>query len=678
MDRWLKRLAAALCVSVLASQVWAEIAELPPSRNRQVAFYVHHYLMTQHLSRQAPDDELSERMLKAFIKNLDPMKSYFLQSDIDRFNEQKTKLDDMLRERDTRFAHDVFRVFLERMETRMGWIEEFLQQDLDFTVDEEIVVEPDAMEYAKNDEEARDLWRRRIKYDLLVAKANDEDAEEARKTILDRYRTFAQRMRQADEDDVLERYMNALTTSYDPHTSYFSPNSFEDFRIRLQLNYEGIGAELDQKDGYAVIRRVLPGGAAAKMSDLKANDRIVSVGQGEDGEMVDVMNMKLEHIIDMIRGHEGTVVRLGVLSEGSTDLKIYKITRQRIELEDSAAKSTIFEEGKKADGTPLKIGVINLPSFYLDMDAARHGDANFKSSTRDVRAILEKFKEQSVDAVVLDLRANGGGSLSEAIGITGLFIDQGPVVQVKDFQGEVEVQSDTDAGTAWDGPLVVLTSRFSASASEIVAGAIQDYGRGLIVGDESTHGKGTVQSLLEVGPSVMKFENALNLGALKLTMQQFYRPNGDSTQNRGVLADIVLPSLSAHISKGESELDFALEFDRVDKSDYEKSELLSAEIIEALRTASAERRAKSEDFKKLEEQIRRYQEDVARKTMPLREDKFLEIRKRADAEKTEREQFDTLENRDHTEIERDFYMNEVLAITADFVSKLNPSAVAAN
>jgi carboxyl-terminal processing protease len=356
--------------------------------------------------------------------------------------------------------------------------------------------------------------------------------------------------------------------------------------------------------------------------------------------------------------------------------KIYKITRSRIELKDSEAQGKVFEQGKKADGSPYKIGVINLDSFYMDMDAARHGDSNFRSSTRDVAKILEDFNGQNVDAVVLDLRRNGGGSLTEAIGLTGLFIDQGPVVQVKDSMGQVEVQPDTDAGAIWKGPLVVMTSRFSASASEIMAGAIQDYRRGLIVGDESTHGKGTVQSLVEVGPAVMHFENALNLGAIKITMQQFYRPNGDSTQNRGVLADVVLPSLTTHLSKGEAELDYALAFDKVPAADFDKTDQVNDEMLAKLRQKSTERLMKSEDFNGLVERIARYDEDVARKTMPLNEDKFLELRKRADAEKTEREQFNTLEPEMETHIERDFYLNEVMDIAADYVAELGSTAVA--
>jgi carboxyl-terminal processing protease len=665
--RWLVLLGFTFTSLLAAPPLSAEIIPNPPSRNRQVAFYVNHFLTTQHLSRRAVDDELSQRFLKSFLEGLDPQKAYFLQSDIEKFEVQKEDLDDMMRNRDTQFAHDVYRVFLERVESRLEHIEELLQEELDFTVDEEILVDSKLLEYPQDDEEARDRWRKRIKYDLLILKSNEKTADEARKTLQDRYRTFALRTAQADEDDVLERFMNALASSYDPHSSYFSPGSFQDFRIRLGLNYEGIGAELDQKDGVATIRRIIPGGAAERAGELKANDQIISVGQGDEGELVDVFKMKLEHVIDMIRGREGSIVRLGVIPEGATEMRIYKITRARIELADSSAKGEILEHGTKDDGVPYRIGVIDLPSFYLDMDAARHGDENYKSSTRDVRRLIEQFKSDGIDAVVLDLRRNGGGSLTEAIGITGLFIDRGPVVQVKDSLGRVEVHSDAEPGTAWDGPLVVLTSRFSASASEILAGAIQDYQRGLVVGDESTHGKGTVQSLVEVGPTILKFENALNLGAIKITMQQFYRPNGDSTQNRGVLADVVLPSLSAHISKGESELDYAVEFDQVPAARFTKLDMIQPEWVAELNELSSARREEASDFQSLLEKIARYQEDVARKTMPLQEEKFLALRKRADAEKTAREQLDTLEHRADSKIKRDYYMDEVLAITADYV-----------
>ncbi|MBM4000538.1 MAG: tail-specific protease [Planctomycetes bacterium] len=674
-------LAVALVMNGLAVTGWSEIPEVPPARDRHVAFYINSFLATQHLSKRALDDEVSRRVFKSLLEGLDPLKLYFLQSDIDAFRANETALDDQLKQLNTKFSHDVFRVYADRVRERMAWVEEILNGELDFGTDEEMVVDADTAVYAVDAGESRDRWRRRIKYDLLVLKLNKTEGQEARDTLRRRYKAVRQRTEQTDSDEVLERYMNALTTSFDPHSTYFSPGAFEDFRIRLGLNYQGIGAELENRDGQAIIRRIMPGGAAAKAGVLRENDRVVSVGQGEDGPMVDVVEMKLDDIIDLIRGKEGTVVRIGLIREGDPAAQTVSITRARIELNDSAASGKVFDldwsAAKKADGSPFKVGVIDLPSFYLDMDAARHGGDAYKSSTRDVKAMLDDFKRQSVDAVVLDLRRNGGGSLSEAIGITGLFIDEGPVVQVKDSAGRVDVQSDVDSGAVWQGPLVVVISRFSASASEIVAGAIQDYRRGVIVGDESTHGKGTVQSLVEVGPTVMKFENAINLGAIKITMQQFYRPNGDSTQNRGVLSDITLPSLSSHIAKGEADLDYALAFDHVPAADVKPfDKLVVDDVVAKLREASSKRIGSSSDFAKLTERIARYDVDSARKTIPLNETKFMELRKQEDAEKTEREQAETLDGHGGTGISRNFYLDEVLAITAEYASAVSGSGAA--
>lgn len=309
-------------------------------------------------------------------------------------------------------------------------------------------------------------------------------------------------MKQFDNNELLEMYLSSITTSYDPHTSYMSPSTLENFRIALQLNLEGIGAQLQDQDGKTVVAKVVPGGAADKFGKLKKDDQIISVGEGESGEMVDIVGMKLNDVVKMIRGKAGTLVRLGVIPVGTNESVTYEITRAKIELEDEAAHGEVFEAGTKADGSPMKLGVLDLPSFYQDMQAAQaaqDGAKNFRSATTDVRKILEDFKAKGVDAVVLDLRRNGGGSLVEAVDMTGLFIDEGPVVQVKGFNNRVDVHSDETPGAAWDGPLVVLTSKFSASASEILAGAVQDYQRGLVVGDEATHGKGTVQSLRYLG-----------------------------------------------------------------------------------------------------------------------------------------------------------------------------------
>ena len=310
-------------------------------------------------------------------------------------------------------------------------------------------------------------------------------------------------MSQTDDQELLEMYLTSLTTAFDPHTTYMSPDSVKNFEIMMQLKLEGIGASLQGVDGYTVVKKLIPGGAAEKEGHLKLEDKIIAVGEGESGELVDVVDMKLNDVVKLVRGKRGTIVRLQVTSLKDPKPHVVKITREEIQLKDSEARGKVFEAGRRSDGKPYRVGVINLPSFYMDMEGARHGDPNYKSTTRDVRRILEEFKHEGVDAVVMDLRTNGGGSLSEAISLTGLFLKDGPVVQVKDADGRVQAYDDHHAGIEWSGPLVVVISKFSASASEIFAGAIQDYDRGLIVGDKSTHGKGTVQSLLEPGRAVV-------------------------------------------------------------------------------------------------------------------------------------------------------------------------------
>ena len=444
----------------------------------------------------------------------------------------------------------------------------------------------------------------------------------------------------------------------------------------MRLNLDGIGAALKPEDGYTVVTKVIPGGAADKHGKLKPEDKIVSVGQ-DTGEMVDVIGMKLNDVVKMIRGHAGTVVKLGVVHDGETETNVYSITRARIELTDSEARATVIEEGVDGTGNPMKVGIIDLPSFYMDMEAARQGSINFKSTTRDVRRILEDFKDQSVDIVILDLSRNGGGSLTEAINCTGLFIDHGPVVQVKDADGRVQHYDDLDRGMAWSGPLVVMTSKFSASASEILAGAIQDYRRGIVVGDTSTHGKGTVQSLLDLGAQLARHPNPPNMGALKITMQQFYRPNGDSTQKRGVLADVVLPSLTSHMDIGESDLDFAVDFDRVPSAGFARYDQVNPDLIRELNALSSSRRKDVEDFEKLERNIRRYMDQKERKYVTLNESEFLEERAELDAERAEEEKIE--EQMDYTTrpvFDRNFYNNEVLNIAVDYVRLMSDEKIA--
>ncbi len=650
----------------------------PRADDRHITTAVVSLLEREHLSKHKLDDEISQRGFEAFLKSLDPLKLYFLQSDIDEFKRYQNLIDNRLKEKDIRFAYQVFERFLERVDQRVAAIDQILQMEHDFTLDEQMVIDRDIAQYAKNSQEAFDRWRKRIKYDLLIQKGDEKEGKEAIEKLKKRYSSFAKRMHQFDGDELLEMYLTSVTSSFDPHTTFMSKSTLENFRIALSLKLEGIGAALMSADGQTKITKIIPGGAAHKHGKLKIEDQIVSVGQGEDGEMVDVQDMKLNDVVHLIRGDAGTVVRLGVQSAGENEVKTYKITRAKIELKDSEARSVIFEEGKKPDGKPFKLGVIDLPSFYMDMEGAKRDVANFKSTTRDMRKILQGFNEKEVDVVVLDLRHNGGGSLTEAIHCTGLFIDRGPVVQVKDQDDRRQVYDDRQAGMEWDGPLVVVTSKFSASASEILAGAIQDYGRGIIVGDESTHGKGTVQSLLDLGQHILRVPGLKNMGALKITMQQFYRPNGDSTQKRGVLSDVVLPSISNHMDIGEADLDFAVDFHRIEAATYKKVGWVNQQIVQNLSANSASRREKSEDFQKLLKNIQRYRDQKNRKKVSLNEEKFFARRAEIDAQKEDEKQLDEQANPDEEVVKRDFYFNEVLAITVDYLQQLEMHRIAKN
>jgi len=673
----------ATTLAVLGRSVWAA-PSAPGANDRQVTLAVATLLKRDHLTRHPLDDEISERWLATYIKTLDPLKMYFTQADVDEFNSNRHRLDDMARRADIGFSYVIFNRYLKRIDERVKLVDELLKEDPDFTVQEEMLTDPDVMTYPKNDQEVREQWRKRIKYDLLVLKSEKEKlvGTEAKEKLRRRYRGIAKRMRQTDSDELLEMYLTGLTGAYDPHTNYMSVSSLENFEIQMRLNLEGIGAALQFSDGYTVVQKVIPGGAADKDGRLKPEDKIVGVGQGEDGEVIDTVDMKLNDVVKLIRGKRDTTVRLNVIPVGQTAPKVYNIVRAQIELTDSEARSQVFEEkntqifegGQKVDGKPFKVGVIDLPSFYMDMDAAREGVEDYKSTTRDVAKLLDEFNAKGVDAVIVDLRRNGGGSLTEAISVTGLFIDYGPVVQVKDYDGRIQQLDDERRGMLWKGPLVVLTSKFSASASEIFAGAIQDYKRGLVVGDTSTHGKGTVQTLLDLS---RQLHVPTPLGALKITQQQFYRPNGDSTQNRGVLADIELPSLTSQLDVGESSLDYAMKFNRIEPARYRKVNLVDTRMLEELRSRSAERRKDSKDFAKVLKNIERYNQQKQLKRVSLNEEKFMADRADLNAEKEEEKELEELNDPNRPVVKRDYYFDESISITLDYLRLLSnsPSAV---
>jgi carboxyl-terminal processing protease len=647
----------------------------PSPKDRRIALLVHSRLKDLHLSKHPLNDEISERAIKSLVRRLDPFKLYFLQADVDEFNANKHEMDDMVTKGDVTFIYTIFTRLLQRIDERVLVANELIDEEHDFTADEEMISDPEDVIYATNAAEARERWRKRIKYNILSLKSEEMEGEKVMERLHRRYTSFAKQMHQTSSDELLEMFLNSVANSYDPHTSYMSPSTLENFRIQMRLELEGIGAALQLIDGYTVVSRVIPGGAADLNGKLKAQDRIVSVGQGEEGEMEDVLDMKLDAVVSRIRGKAGTVVRLGVIVENG-DTEIYNITRAKISLTDSEARGTIIEHELGSGDATLKVGVIDLPSFYMDMQAASRGDKNYKSTTRDVQVILDDFASKNVAVVVLDLSQNGGGSLTEAINLTGLFIDTGPVVQVKGPDGKVEKYEDVAKGMGWNGPLVVLTSRFSASASEILAGAIRDYQRGLIVGDESTHGKGTVQSLMDLGSQLFGINNGPNLGALKLTMQQFYRPNGESTQMRGVPSDVVLPSITDHMKIREGDLDYAVAFDKVDSATDVNLGMLDNALIERLRRRSQKRVGKSEEFAGLLEDIERYKVQRDRKTVTINEEKYLAERAQFDVESENRRQLEKRNDSDDDVFADTFYNTEVLDITADYVELLGGRKVA--
>ena len=662
-------LASTSCAQIETSD---EVFGQPSAHDNRVSKLVAQLMQKDHLSKRKLDDTMSKRAFDIFVRALDPMKVYFMQSDVDAFRKWETKIDDDVKNGDFSIAFAIFNRFLERVDQRVDLAIKMIDREFDYEVDEEIVTDRDLIEYPRTEQEVENRWRKRIKYNMLVLSNDKDSSSDPKERLRKRYRSYAKRMHQTDNDDVVEMFITSVTTSFDPHTSYMSRDTFENFMIQMRLQLEGIGATLQasEDDGYTIIKRIVAGGAADKQGELKVEDKIVSVGQGDEGEMVDVTGMKLDDVVEMIRGKAGTTVRLAVLSDGS-EIRNIAIVREKIKLEDSAASGAIFDAGSKPDGSAFKIGVIDLPSFYADLDSGSRRSTEAKSTTRDVRRILRDFRSQQVDAVVLDLRRNGGGSLREAIDCTGLFINSGPVVQVKDAYGNIQKYNDERPGMSWDGPLVVLSSKFSASASEILAGAVQDYGRGIVVGDSTSHGKGTVQSLVNLNQLVFGAEDPPSyFGALKITMQQFYRPNGDSTQKRGVLSDIVLPSISDKMDVGESDLDYPVEFDKVPPAYFRKMQLANRDILEELRSLSMKRVQTNEEFKDSQEKIDAYLEQKNRKSVSLNKEKYLARRAKFDADEEDKNAIEEQVNHSSMDIERDYYMDEVLQIAVDYTKAL--------
>jgi carboxyl-terminal processing protease len=498
------------------------------------------------------NDQLSAEIYRRYFESLDSDKLFFTQADMTRFGTYRNQLDDAIKSQDLKPAYDVFNIYTRRVDERVAFARSLLAKPFDFSVKESWAYDREKASWAADTAALNEIWRKYVKNDALRLKLAGRSQDEIRKTLDKRYATLGSRVHELRGDDVFENFMNAYATSIDPHTSYMSPRSAENFNMQMRLSLEGIGAVLQRQDEYVVIRTIVPGGPVSLGGKIKVGDRVSAVGQGDKGPMTDVVGWRIDDVVDQIRGKKGTKVRLDVIpADVGVDgpHKLVTIVRDKVKLEEQAASKSIIDVGGK------HIGVITLPGFYLDFEAARRGDADARSATSDVARLLGELKAQRVDGVVMDLRENGGGSLVEAVELTGLFIDKGPVVQVRESGGRVQVESDDQRGVAWDGPLAVLVNRSSASATEIFAAAIQDYGRGLIVG-EPTFGKGTVQNLIDLDRWPTK--QGAQFGQVKLTIAQFFRIDGDTTQHAGVVPEIQFPVTVDATEFGESTFDNAL------------------------------------------------------------------------------------------------------------------------
>lgn len=609
-----------------------------------------------HYKKVVVDDQLSSLIFDDYLKALDPGRSYFLQTDIDSFEQYRTTLDDDLREGDLSVAFYIFNVYQKRYEDRINYAIKQIDKKFNFASNEIYTYDREKMPWLKSQAESDDLWTKRVEYEILNLKVTGTEEAKIRETLKKRYENLSSQVFKFNNQDVFQIFMNSFTGSVETHTSYFVPNRAQEFNEDLARTFEGIGARLQLENEVVKIIEIIPGGPAFKAKTLDVGDRIIAVAQGDDGEFVDVIGWRLDVTVTKIKGPKGTIVRLKIIPAGqemASTPKIVKLVRDKVVLEDQSAKRTT--KTVVSGGKTYKVGIIQLPAFYADFRAMQAGDANYKSTTRDVGLLLDSLKKENVDAVILDLRSNGGGSLPEAISLTGLFISKGPVVQVRDRRDRVEVEEDKDPSIAWSGPLGVMVDRFSASASEIFAGAIQDYGRGIIIGNQ-TYGKGTVQQgidmkrvigtadmlMLKASQTSANSGNTANkgtvpeFGQINLTMAKFYRVTGSSTQDKGVIPDIEIPTLFPKDKYGESSEPRALPWDTIAPSNFTPIANLD-DVRQKLQELHDKRMKNSFEFKNLQEDIKEYAKRDAETSITLNEEQLKKEREEQEAKTLARE-----------------------------------------
>lgn len=605
---------------------------MPEPRHENIGELVTQFVQKSHYLHVAVDDDLSSRVMDRYVEDLDRNHMYLLESDIKFFEKYRYQLDDFIRQEPLDPVFDMFSIYRSRVRERFEFALLQLEVEPDLTTEEEYQFDRTDIAWATTTEQLDDLWRKRVKNDVLNLALTDKPWEETRDVLIKRYTRYLKRMDQVKNDDVFETFMNAFAHTLDPHSSYFSPRNSEEYRIRMSLSYFGIGASLQTEDDYVQIVNIIAGGPASVDGSLKPEDKIVGVAQGGDGEMVDVIGWRLDDVVDLIRGPADTTVRLQIIPAGAlpgTSDKELSLVRGQVKLEEQAAKSDIITVPR--DGRDWSIGVIEVPSFYRDYQALSDGDKNYTSTTKDVKRLIGELEEKGIDGLIVDLRDNGGGHLTEATALSGLFIDNGPVVQLRNSNGRISRLDDPDpvARVAYTGPLAVLVNRFSASASEIFAAAIQDYARGVIIGQD-TFGKGTVQNLYSLD-QYLQPEGDVGYGQLTLTIGKYYRVTGESTQHRGVYPDIELPSPIDSEEIGESVRDSALPWDTIQTTRFRAGDPLDT-VIESL-TASHSARAKVDaNYQYLTQFIQDDKETRSQKAISLNIDKR-RVERKADLER---------------------------------------------
>lgn len=590
----------------------------PELRHEKIGQLVSEFVQKSHYRHAAVDDELSSMVLDRYIEALDNNRMYMLASDVEAFETYRYRLDDMVRSEPLNPVFEMFEVYRTRVRERLTFALQQLEAEPDFGIDESYLFDREDQPWPRTEADLDELWRQRVKNDALSLKLAEKDWAETQEILDKRYSRFLKRMDQINNDDVFETFMNAFAHTLDPHSSYLSPRNSEEYRIQMSLSYFGIGASLQIDEDYVMVINVIPGGPAAIDGKLQPKDRITAVAQGEDGELVDVIGWRLDDVVQLIRGPADTVVRLQIMPAGGlpgASEKVISLTRNQVKLEEQAAKSEIVVVPR--DGRNWSIGVIKVPSFYRDYRALSDGDKDYTSTTKDVRRLIKELEDEGIDGLIIDLRNNGGGHLTEATALSGLFIDNGPVVQLRNSNGRISRLDDPDPvpRVAYNGPLAVLVNRYSASASEIFAAAIQDYARGVIIGQQ-TFGKGTVQNLYSLDQYVRQPDD-VGLGQLTLTIGKYYRVTGESTQHRGVEPDIALPSSIDASLVGESVRDTALPWDTIRTTNFRAGEPLDTTISSL--TANHISRSKDDpDFRYLVEGIQDDEELRAQKSVSLK------------------------------------------------------------